>query len=413
MPHARKPIFLKNTINTLHYKIPKIHTQYFIFKGLTKALKMKYFLYGLAALGMIACKNEVNQESKSVNTAIVDKIPTPQLDLHQANNLAALPLHCIEIEYPNKMGHVTAAPDDQKRPKIQHPVFYGCFDWHSAVHGYWSAVTLMKQFPELEAHDELLSKIKRHLTAQNIAVEIAYLNTEHNKTFERTYGWAWLLKLQQELDTWQTKDGQQLAQILQPLTDVIVERYTAYLPKLNYAIRVGEHSNTAFGMVFAWDYATHAQKTDLKHTIELKAKEFYSNDADCPLSWEPSGYDFLSPCLEELDIMRRILPAVAFHKWAQEFLPEIQNGILDVEIGRVSDRSDGKLVHIDGLNLSRAWVLYGLVAQYPQYSKLTEIADAHLTNTLPNLVADDYAGGHWLGSFAIYALQNAQDIGQE
>ncbi|MGJ8684687.1 MAG: DUF2891 domain-containing protein [Nonlabens sp.] len=376
---------------------------------------MKYFFYALLAIGVSSCNDVTNKQENQVNpdnviVEVEDKIPTPQLNLQQANNLAQLPLHCIETEYPNKMGHVTAAPEDQKRPTEQHPVFYGCFDWHSAVHGYWSAVTLLKQFPELEAREELLSKIKRNLTAKNIEVEIAYLHTENNKTFERTYGWAWLLKLQQELDTWEDAQGKEFALILQPLTDVVVERYTEYLPKLNYAIRVGEHSNTAFGMAFAWDYATHANKTALKNAIESKAKEFYKNDTDCPISWEPSGYDFLSPCLEEVDIMRRILPETEFHSWVNKFLPKISNGKLDIEIGKVSDRSDGKLVHIDGLNLSRAWVLYGLAAQYPQYNNLTEIADAHITNTLPNLVADDYAGGHWLGSFAIYALQNAQNV---
>jgi len=375
---------------------------------------MKCFFYTVLIVAFVSCKESDQAAGATISSVVekrvvLNKIPTPQLNLQQANNLAALPLHCIETEYPNKMGHVTASPEDQKRPTVQHPVFYGCFDWHSAVHGYWSAVTLLKQFPELEAREELLAKIKRNLTAENIAVEIAYLNTENNKTFERTYGWAWLLKLQQELDTWDSEQGQEFAQILQPLSDVIVDRYTTYLPKLNYAIRVGEHSNTAFGMAFAWDYASHAGKTSLKNAIETKAREFYSNDTNCPLSWEPSGYDFLSPCLEELDIMRRILPVADFHKWASAFLPGIQEGRLELEIGRVSDRSDGKLVHIDGLNLSRAWVLYGLISQYPQeYASLQETADAHITYTLPNIVADDYAGGHWLGSFAIYALQNAQ-----
>lgn len=375
---------------------------------------MKYIIYALSMLTLLSCKETVDSESfpesnKTQIEVVEDHIPTPQLTLEQANNLAQLPLHCIETEYPNKMGHVTASPEDQKRPSVQHPVFYGCFDWHSAVHGYWSAVTLLKQFPELEAREELLEKINRNLTADNIKVEIAYLNTKDNKTFERTYGWAWLLKLQQELDTWDSKEGKEFAEILQPLTDVIAQRYVEYLPKLNYAIRVGEHSNTAFGMAFAYDYAVHAQNEALQSIIEIKAKEFYSNDASCPISWEPSGYDFLSPCLEEIDIMRRVLTAEEFHAWVKDFLPGIEGGKLDVEIGKVSDRSDGKLVHIDGLNLSRAWVLYGLAAQYPEYNNLTEIADAHITNTLPNLVADDYAGGHWLGSFAIYALQNASN----
>ena len=341
---------------------------------------------------------------------IVDKTPTPQLSLEQANNLALLPLHCVDQEYPNKMGHVTAAPEDQKRPTVQHPVFYGCFDWHSAVHGHWSAVALLKEFPNLENAADLLQKLTSNITAANVAVEVEYLDGDHNRTFERTYGWAWLLKLQQELDTWQTPEGQQMAQNLRPLTKLVSERYVEYLPKLNYAIRVGEHSNSAFGMAFAWDYAVHAQDTTLKNAIETKALEFYKNDADCPLSWEPSGYDFLSPCLEEVDIMRRVLPTEEFHKWLTQFLPGIENGKLDIEIGEVSDRTDGKLVHIDGLNLSRAWVLYGLAAQYPRYENLVEIADEHITYTLPNLVADDYEGGHWLGSFAIYALQQAGNL---
>ncbi|PPK94801.1 Protein of unknown function (DUF2891) [Nonlabens xylanidelens] len=374
---------------------------------------MKYLIYALVAISVISCENSETsttpeKTAKTENVVIVDKIPTPQLTLEQANNLAQLPLHCIETEYPNKMGHVTASPEDQKRPAVQHPVFYGCFDWHSAVHGYWSAVTLLKNFPELEAKEELLQKINHNLTAQNVEVEIAYFNTANNTSFERTYGWAWLLKLQQELDTWDSVEGKKLSTILQPLTDVIVSRYMEYLPKLNYAIRVGEHSNTAFGMAFAHDYAVHSQNDSFKNSIETRARDFYLNDSDCPISWEPSGYDFLSPCLEEVDIMRRILPETAFHNWIKEFLPGIESGVLDIEIGQVSDRTDGKLVHIDGLNLSRAWVLYGLAAQYPQYDNLTETADAHITNTLPNLVADDYAGGHWLGSFAIYALQNAK-----
>ncbi|WP_292889405.1 DUF2891 domain-containing protein [Nonlabens sp.] len=376
---------------------------------------MKYGYYALLLFIVISCKeigvaDQSLDENNAPNEMVQDKIPTPQLHLEQANRLAELPLHCLETEYPNKMGHVTASPEDQKRPTVQHPVFYGCFDWHSAVHGYWSAITLIKNFPELDQREALLQKIQRNLTEENIQVEVAYLNTKDNTSFERTYGWAWLLKLQQELDSWDSAEGEKLSQMLQPLSDVVIKRYVEYLPKLNYAIRVGEHSNTAFGMAFAYDYAVHAQNEALKTTIEAKAKEFYLKDTGCPISWEPSGYDFLSPCLEEVDIMRRILPAALFHSWVKDFLPEIEKGIVDIEIGKVSDRTDGKLVHIDGLNLSRAWVLYGLIAQYPQYSNLTEIADAHITNTLPNLVADDYAGGHWLGTFAIYALQNAENV---
>ncbi|BAO55971.1 DUF2891 domain-containing protein [Nonlabens marinus] len=373
---------------------------------------MKNYYIGITFL-ILSCNDATQQTVTDTTAALsteITSIPTPQLTLEQANNLALLPLYCVDQEYPNKMGHVTASPKDQKRPTAQHPVFYGCFDWHSAVHGHWSAVTLLKQFPNLDKASELLGKLTSNITAANVAVEIEYLESDHNTTFERTYGWAWLLKLQQELDTWDTTYGRRMAADLKPLSDLIVERYIEYLPKLQYAIRVGEHSNTAFAMTLAWDYAVHKNEVALKSAIGAKAMEFYRNDEDCPISWEPSGYDFLSPCLEEVDIMRRVMPAEDFHMWLARFLPEMEQGILDIEIGKVSDRTDGKLVHIDGLNLSRAWVLYGLAAQYKRYEPLVEIADAHLSHTLPNLVADDYEGGHWLGSFAIYALQQAGDF---
>lgn len=370
-----------------------------------KSLSVFVFLFVF-----ISCDKKNNQTAAAITVEqIKDNFATPVLNLKQANNLSQLPLHCIDKEYPNKMGHVTASPEDQKRPKETHPVFYGCFDWHSAVHGYWSSITLIKQFPQLATRDELLNKINNDLTVANIQTEIDYLNTTHNKTFERTYGWAWLLKLQEELDTWDDPAGKKLSANLRPLSDLIVSRYLEYLPKLNYAIRVGEHSNTAFGMVFIWDYAVHSKNVDLQDSISTKALEFYQKDEDCPLSWEPSGYDFLSPCLEEIDIMRRILKEEDFHKWLSSFLPGIENGQLALEVGKVSDRTDGKLVHIDGLNLSRAWVLYGLAKQYPRYESLIDIADEHVQYTLPNLVADDYEGGHWLGSFAIYALQQASN----
>lgn len=350
--------------------------------------------------------SEQKSTTKSIK-APLDKIPTPKLNLEQANRLADLPLHCVDVEYPNKLGQVLGGDEDLGSPKELHPAFYGCFDWHSAVHGHWSIVSLLKQFPNLDKADSLKQKLANNITPTNIEKELAYFDGKYNKNYERTYGWAWLLKLQQELDSWDDPLAKEMAKTLQPLTELISKRYVDYLPKLNYAIRVGEHTNTAFGMSFAWDYAVAAKDTALRTEIKYKALNFYTDDQDCPLSWEPSGYDFLSPCLEELDIMRKVLPEEAFHKWVKKFIPGIEDGVIDLEIGKVSDRKDGKLVHIDGLNLSRAWVIYGLINQYPQYENLREYADAHLSATLPNLVGDSYEGGHWLGSFAIYALNEA------
>ncbi len=199
--------------------------------------------------------------------------------------------------------------------------------------------------------------------------------------------------------------GQELHRNLQPLTAVIVERYLEFLPKLNYAIRTGEHPNTAFGLTFAYDYAQHRQQQALLDAVNTAARRFYAKDEACPLMWEPGGYDFLSPCLEELDIMRRVLADDAFHGWFAAFLPPLAKPGYTLAVGEVSDRTDGKLVHLDGLNFSRAWVLRGLARQYPQrYGHLDAVAEAHLQYSLPNLVGDGYEGGHWLGSFALYAI---------
>ena len=182
--------------------------------------------------------------------------------------------------------------------------------------------------------------------------------------------------------------------------------YLTFLPKLRYPIRVGEHTNTAFGLAFAWDYATTTNHETLKIAIESKAKEFYLNDVNCPLTWEPGGYDFLSPCFEEIDLMRRILSIDDFDEWVSNFVPQLKEDHFEIEVGEVSDRTDGKLVHLDGLNFSRAWVMYGLADQYPEYKHLNNVANDHIRYSLPNLVNDSYEGGHWLGSFAIYALDN-------
>ena len=312
----------------------------------------------------------------------------------------------MQIEYPNKLGQTIGGETDIKEPHELHPAFYGCFDWHSAVHGHWSLVVLLKKFPQLENANVARERLKENISKMNIEAEVAYFLGEHNTSYERTYGWAWLLKLAEELHTWDDPLARELAQNLQPLTELIITRYTDFLPKLAYPIRVGEHPNTAFGLSFAWDFANTLQNKELKTAIEARTRDFYLNDANCPLSWEPSGYDFLSPCFEEIDLMRRVLAKEEFTAWVNKFAPQLNSHDFKLEVGKVSDRTDGKLVHLDGLNFSRAWVLYGLANQYPEYEHLINIANAHVNNSLPNLVGDSYEGGHWLGSFAIYALDN-------
>lgn len=330
---------------------------------------------------------------------------SPTLSLEQANRLAALPLACIPQEYPNKLSQTLAGPADLAGPRVLHPAFYGCFDWHSAVHGHWSLVALLKEFPGLDDSTAIRELLRTNLSPKNIAAELAYFQRATETSYERTYGWAWLLKLAEELQTWQDPLGPELAANLQPLTDLIVSRYLDFLPKLNYPIRTGEHPNTAFGLAFAWDYATITDHVELKNLIARRARDFYATDRSCPLGWEPGGYDFLSPCLEEIDIMRRVLPAEEFHRWLSAFLPALTQPDFTLAVGLVSDRTDGKLVHLDGLNFSRAWVLSGLARQYPRYAHLRRVANRHINYSLPNLVGDDYEGGHWLGSFALYALR--------
>jgi hypothetical protein len=296
--------------------------------------------------------------------------------------------------------------DDIKEPKELHLAFYGCFDWHSAVHGHWALVKLLKEFPLLEKTDLIRLKLQENISEENIQAEVVYFKGEHEKSYERTYGWAWLLKLAEELHTWDDPLARELEHNLQPLTDLIVRKYLDFLPKLKYPIRVGEHTNTAFGFSFAWDYANTTQHQELKTAIESKAKEFYLNDFNCPLNWEPGGYDFLSPCFEEIDLMRRVLNKDDFDEWINNFTPQIKNEDFEMKAGEVSDRTDGKLVHLDGLNFSRAWVMYGLANQYPDYRHLINIANEHVMYSLPNVVDDSYEGGHWLGSFVIYALEN-------
>ncbi|UJP64212.1 DUF2891 domain-containing protein [Mongoliitalea daihaiensis] len=329
----------------------------------------------------------------------------PVLNLDQANRLAKLPLHCMQTEYPNKLNQTLADESYLLPPKTLHPAFYGCFDWHSSVHGHWMLVALLKQFPNLDDAVLIRQKLEENISAENILQEVAYFHIPQNSSFERTYGWAWVLKLAEELNTWNDPLARQLENNLQPLTDLMVEKYIEFLPKLIYPIRVGEHTNIAFGLSFAYDYAKTMQHQPLQTIIEQRSKDWFQGDTDCPLAWEPSGFDFLSPCFQELDIMRKVLAPSEFVDWAYGFLPVIFESNFSWEPGRVSDRADGKLVHLDGVNFSRAWVMYGLARNFPDlFPHLISLGDARMNFSLPFIVDDNYEGTHWLGSFAIYAL---------
>ncbi|TSJ39039.1 DUF2891 domain-containing protein [Fluviicola chungangensis] len=321
----------------------------------------------------------------------------------EAKRLLSLPLKCVLKEYPNKLGQVLNEKSDLKSPAELHPAFYGCFDWHSSVHGHWLMVKLLNKYPELIT-DSVVMVLRTNLSKANIEKEIESFAVKNNGSFERTYGWNWLLKLQLELESWDHPVGRELSSNLAPLAELFCKKYIEFLPKLNYAIRSGDHINTAFGLTFAYDYAITHSNDSLKTTIEKRARDFYFNDKAYPLHLEPSGYDFLSGGFEEIDIMRRILSKEAFKKWLKQFAPQLFSKKFTLEPGKVSDRSDGHLVHLDGLNFSRAWCLYGIAKTLPELKHLNRVADQHVQTSLPNIVDGDYMGEHWLASFALLAL---------
>lgn len=326
-----------------------------------------------------------------------------EISLTEAKRLLSLPMKCTQKEYPNKLGQVLNEKGDLKSPAELHPSFYGCFDWHSSVHGHWLMVKLLNKYPEL-IHDSVLTVLQTNLSKENIQKEIAYFGTKNNGSFERTYGWNWLLKLQLELENWNHPVGKELSSNLKPLSDLFCRKYVEFLPKLNYAIRSGDHINTAFGLTFAYDYALAHSNDSLKNVIEKRARDFYFNDKNYPLHLEPSGYDFLSGGFEEIDIMRRILSKEEFKRWLKQFAPQLFSKKFALKPGKVSDRSDGHLVHLDGLNFSRAWCLYGITTTLPELTHLNKIADQHIQTSLANIVDGDYMGEHWLASFALLAL---------
>jgi Protein of unknown function (DUF2891) len=334
-----------------------------------------------------------------------------ELSVEKANHLATLPIKCLQQEYPNKLQQLLIDASEIQSPKQLHPTFYGCFDWHSAVHGHWSLVYLLQRFPNLANRDLIIEKLKVNLSKENIQQEIAYLSKKHEASFERTYGWAWLLKLQLELETSPDSYAKELANNLKPLSDLIVERYVAFLPKLLYPVRAGTHTNTAFGLNFAWDYAVHTKDEAFKKVIKLNAIRLFEKDQNCPFTWEPSGTDFLSPCLEEIGTMQRVLAPKEFILWIKTFAPTLFNKNFTWEVAKVSDRTDGHLVHLDGLNFSRAWNLMHLMKQYPkEFRHLRPIANAHLQFSLPSVVDGNYEGEHWLASFALRAYEEAKEM---
>lgn len=328
----------------------------------------------------------------------------------QASAFAKLALKGLQKEYPNKPGDVLNSADDVRSPRALHPAFYGCFDWHSSVHGHWLLVTLLKRFPDLPEKEKMRAVLAEHLTTENLKTEAEYFNQPNHKSFERTYGWAWLLKLAEELRSWDNAEARQWSRNLQPLVDTIVKQYLAFLPKQTYPIRTGVHPNTAFGLSFALDYARAAGNQRLRELIEERARTYYGKDENIPAKWEPDGADFFSPSLMEADLMRRVLKPRDFAAWLKHFYPDLAQGEPKnlMQPATVTDRTDPQLVHLDGLNLSRAWCLREIASALPKddpaRKPLLESAARHAEAGLKHVASGDYAGEHWLASFATYLL---------
>ncbi|UYQ92918.1 DUF2891 domain-containing protein [Chitinophaga horti] len=323
-----------------------------------------------------------------------------------ASHFAKLPLKCMQQPFPYKTGIVFSDSSLITAPKDYHPAFYGCFDWHSSVHGHWMLVRLLKMFPNLPEAATIRQKLKENLSEDNIQQELKLFRNRDNKGFERIYGWSWLMQLQRELATWNDPLGVELSKNVAPLAGFFSKSYVEFLGKLAYPIRVGEHTNLAFGLTLAWDYAVTTKDVRLENAIRKAATQFYLEDKACPVAYEPGGYDFLSPCLEEADLMWRVLDAAQYQKWLKTFLPQIYvPGKTFLSVGQVKDRTDGKLVHLDGLNLSRAWCLYNIARHAgSNEAAIRGLAKRHLDASLGQVASGDYAGEHWLASFAVYAL---------
>ena len=337
-------------------------------------------------------------------------VAAPSLEAGQAERFARLALACVHREYPNKLAHVLEGDADVRPPRELTPAFYGCYDWHSSVHGHWLLARLARTFPTAPFAREARAALDRSLTPEAIAGEVSYLEGKSRVSFERPYGLAWLLQLAAELREWPDPDAQRWSRALAPLVAVAIARLQAWLPKLAYPIRVGEHAQTAFAFGLLLDWGKGQGDGRFAALVEARAHAYHDRDRDCPLAYEPSGEDFLSPCLGEADLMRRVLAPAAFARWLGGFLPRIprDGGAAWLAPGLVTDRSDPKLAHIDGLNLSRAWMLEGIATGLPagdrRISALRAAAAAHQAAGLAGATGAHYEGGHWLGTFAVYLL---------
>src|SRR3954466_11475262 len=336
------------------------------------------------------------------------KATWPQFDAGAADRFGKLALACVGKEYPNKISHLLNSDAAVAPPRKLTPAFCGCYDWHSSVHGHWLLVRLLRTFPDAPFAKAARNALRKSLTAEHLKGEAEYINAAGRASFERPYGLSWLLQLCVELREWDDPQAREMAANLAPLEHAAIDRLSVWLPKLANPVRVGEHDQTAFGMTLMVDYARLVHDAAFEKLLVDRARQFFLNDVDAPLAYEPSGEDFLSPSLGEADVMRRVLAPEEFASWLGKFMPQIPTSATTdwLPLAVSPDPSDPKLAHLDGLNLSRAWMLEGILSALPQNDprrvSLQATADLHRRAGLAAVTGEHYEGGHWLGSFAVY-----------
>ena len=368
---------------------------------------MKHYI--LPTLFLASC-GQVQSPTPHTQAPAVETFPT-EISADLSERFTQLALDCVQQEFPNKIARTTNDAESIDRPQALFPVFYGCFDWHSAVHGHWLLVRQLRVGPQDAAwRADAIAKLNRNITPENVAGELANFRRAERGSWERPYGWAWVLQLTAELREYEDADAKRWLAALEPLEADIVQATKDWLPKLAYPIRLGTHNQSAFAFTLMWDWAEVAGDAEFTALLTSKSLEFHAGDVDCPLAYEPSGEDFLSPCLMEADLMRRVMNAGDYERWLSAFLPNIpKDGSSDwLAPAIVKDASDGKLVHLDGVNSSRAWNLYNIARALPEddarRASLVAAAEVHKKTGVAAVSDEHYSGSHWLASFATYLM---------
>lgn len=361
------------------------------------------------AAGLAACSPAAQAPETGMETVTEAAPELPAVREGVATDrFAKLALSCVHREYPNKISHVMNSDADVGTPRQLHPAFYGCFDWHSSVHGHWLLVRILNTDPDTPFRDVIIKALSESFTPENITAELAYFQVPDRAAFERPYGQAWFLQLMTELREAHFPEAAGWVETLSPLENLIEGNTSEWLDKLLYPVRIGTHNQTAFAFGLMLDWSDTAMRPAFREKIAAKALEFHKADVNCPLAYEPSGEDFLSPCLMEADLMRRVMETDAYSAWLSRFLPQIPEDGSDTWLtpGEVIDPSDGKLAHLDGVNLSRAWALEGIASALPsddpRRPALLASAARHKTTGIAAVSDEHYAGSHWLASFATY-----------